>query len=191
MTVGGAQLRLERGGVEVRRTAAFLARLFAVVALLGALFGHPAFAQGGGGDLERQRQEFLNRYVRYLSAEEARKWVASQGTSVLYLGEREMFPGLGASLKGKQVKVYASEGVRTIPWLDRVGVRYVLFQMPGRVLAESGVLIAPENYLLGPETDKEGRPTGRFTLVTYKEAANVIYRTLVVYEAFAKGVIRK
>jgi hypothetical protein len=175
----------------VRRVTGSLARLFAVVALLGALSGHPVFAQSDGREVERQRREFLNRYVRYLNAEEARKWVASQGTSVLYVGEREMFPGLGASLKGKQVKVYASEGVRTIPWLDRAGVRYVLFQMPGRVLAASGVLIAPENYLLGPETDKQGKPTGRFTLVTYKEAANVIYRTLVVYEAFAKEVIRK
>jgi len=175
----------------VQRATSFLLGLFVVVALWGALSGHQAFAQGNGGDVERQRQEFLNRYVRYLSAEEARKWVASQGTSVLYVGEREMFPGLGASLKGKQVKIYASEGVRTIPWLDKAGVKYVLFQMPGKVLADSGILIAPENYLLGPETDKQGKPTGRFTLVTYKEAANVIYRTLVVYEAFAKGVIRK
>jgi hypothetical protein len=175
----------------VRKAAGFLVRLLAIAALWGALFAHTAFAQSGGGEVERQRREFLNRYVRYLNAEEARKWVASQGTSVLYVGEREMFPGLGASLKGKQVKVYASEGVRTIPWLDRAGVRYVLFQMPGRVLADSGVLVAPENYLLGPEVDKQGKPTGRFTLVTYKEAANVIYRTLVVYEAFAKEVIRK
>jgi hypothetical protein len=187
----GAGLRLEGGGIEMYRMISFLVRLFALVALLGALSGHPAFAQGDGGEVERQRQEFLNRYVRHLNAEEARKWVASQGTSVLYLGEREMFSGLGASLKGKQVKVYASEGVRAIPWLDKAGVKYVLFQMPGKVLADNGVLIAPENYLLGPETDKQGKPTGRFTLVTYKEAANVIYRTLVVYEAFAKGVIRK
>jgi hypothetical protein len=175
----------------VRKATGFLVRLLAVVALWGALSGYLTFAQGDGGEVERQRREFLNRYVRYLNAEEARKWVASQGTSVLYLGEREMFPGLGASLKGKEVKIYASEGVRTIPWLDRAGVKYALFQMPGKVLADNGILIAPENYLLGPEMDKQGKPTGRFTLVTYKEAANVIYRTLVVYEAFAKGVIRK
>lgn len=173
------------------RVSSFLVRLFAVVVLGGALSGHLAFAQDNGGEVEKQRQEFLNRYVRYLNAEEARKWVASQGTSVLYVGEREMFSGLGASLKGKQVKIYASEGVRAIPWLDKAEVKYVLFQMPGKVLANNGILIAPENYLLGPEMDKQGKPTGRFTLVTYKEAANVIYRTLAVYEAFAKGVIRK
>jgi len=175
----------------VRKATSFPARLFTLLVILGALSGCPAFAQGNEVEVEKQRQEFLNRYVRYLSAEEARKWVASQGTSVLYLGEREMFPGLGASLKGKQVKIYASEGVRAIPWLEKAGVKYVLFQMPGKVLADNGILIAPENYLLGPETDKQGKPTGRFTLVTYKEAANVIYRTLVVYEAFAKGVIRR
>ncbi len=173
------------------RVLSFFVVLLTVVSLGGALFGYPAFAQGNEGEVEKQRREFLNRYVRYLNAEEARKWVASQGTSILYVGEREMFPGLGASLKGKQVKIYASEGVRTIPWLDKAGVKYVLFEMPGKLTVDSGVLIAPENYLLGPEIDKEGKPTGRFTLVTYKEAANVIYRTLVVYEAFAKAVIRK
>ncbi len=175
----------------MRKVSGFLVGLLTVVALWGTSFGHSAFAQGDGGEVERRRREFLDRYVRHLDAEEARKWVTSQGTSVLYLGEREMFPGLGASLKGKQVKIYVSEGVRAVPWLDRAGVKYALFQMPGKVLADSGVLIAPENYLLGPEMDKRGKPTGRFTLVTYKEAATVIYRTLVVYEAFAKGVIRK
>ncbi len=168
-------------------------RRWSVFLLAGLLLAGVALAQdrGQGGQAEAQRAEFLRKYVRQLTAQEARKWVASQGTHFLYVGKDEMFPGLGEALRGKEVKVYGEETTATVPWLDRSGVRYTLYRMPGRLTVQGSVLVALESYVLGPERDAKGRPTGKFTLITYKEVANVLYRVFSAYEAFAKEVSKR
>ena len=165
-------------------------RRFGLLSLLLALLAFLPLSFAQGGLTEAERKEFFERYVRYLTPAEAKRWVETQGVSFLYVGEKELCPGLGESLRGKQVKVYAGTRTQSLPWLDRAGVRYALFRMPGELLAQDAVLIAKEAYILGAERDSKGKPTGRYVLVTYKEAANVLYRIFEAYEAFAKEVKR-
>lgn len=153
---------------------------FLTLALLGGIFA-PGLGQS---NLPKTKEEFVKAYVRYLSQEEASRWVKTQGKNFVYIGSKELFPGLGALLKGREVKVFVGEGVREIPWLEKAGVRYSLVSFPGQMFGEDGLLLALEGYLLGREKEKPQR----LVLVPHKEVAGVLYRMFSAYEAFGKVV---
>ena len=148
--------------------------------LAGFFFLALGFAQGG--DIPpKDREAYIKAYVSYPTEKEALRWVETQGKDFIYVGKDELFSGLGKALKGKKVKVYVDQGVRSIPWLEKAGVRYTLVVMPGEMTKEGrGVLVALNGYVLG--WDKEGK---RFVLVTQKDVANILHRMFNAYEAFA------
>lgn len=134
----------------------------------------------------KSKEEYLKAYVQSLTPEEAARWVRTQGKNFIYVGANELFPGLGPLLKGRDLKVYVGEGVQTIAWLDRAGVRYTLFRFPGNLASNEGVLVALDGYVLGVDRERKGR----YLLVKQKDVANVLYRMFTAYEAFAKVVVR-
>lgn len=99
---------------------------FLTLALLGGIFA-PGLGQS---NLPKTKEEFVKAYVRYLSQEEASRWVKTQGKNFVYIGSKELFPGLGALLKGREVKVFVGEGVREIPWLEKSGGALQPGQLP-------------------------------------------------------------
>lgn len=130
-------------------------------------------------------EEYMKRYVSYPNPTEAQRWVKTQGKSFLYVGTKELFPGLGQALRGKTVRVYAPRGTRTISWLDRASVSYTLVVMPGEMAGDQGVLLSLEGYMMGLDSN------GRVMLLTNKEVVAVVARIFQVYEPFAKEVVKR
>ena len=117
--------------------------------------------------------------------EEVLRYVSSQGTSILYLGTRELVPGLGGALKGKQVTVIVPENVKAVPWMDRAGVRYTLKSLPGNNDFSEPLLLARQAYLLSYDSKRK-----LWILLENKEAAEAVGRILDFYLEMAE-VLKK
>lgn len=139
------------------------------------------FAQSRLETIPKDKEAYMKAYISYPTEKEALRWVETQGRNFIYVGKEELFPGLAKALKGKGLKVYVDAKTKSLPWLDKAGVRYTLVTMPGEMAGGGkGVLIAPDAYVLGWNAEEK-----RFVLVTAKEVANILYRMFTVYEAFA------
>lgn len=125
-------------------------------------------------------------YREIKKPEEVLRYVSSQGTSVLYLGTRELVPGLGGALKGKQVTVVVPETVRSVPWMDKAGVRYVLKRLPGDNDFSESLLVARRSYLLSYDSKRK-----LWILLENKEAAEAVGRILDFYLEMAEVVKQK
>ncbi len=118
--------------------------------------------------------------------EEVLRYVSSQGTSILYLGTRELVPGLGGALKGKQVTVIVPETVKAVPWMDKAGVRYVLKTLPGNNDFSESLLLARQAYLLSYDSKRK-----LWILLENKEAAQAVARILDFYLEMAEVVKKR
>jgi hypothetical protein len=118
--------------------------------------------------------------------EEVLRYVSSQGTSILYLGTRELVPGLGGALKGKRVTVVVPETVKAVPWMDKAGVRYVLKTLPGNNDFSESLLVARQGYLLSYDSKRK-----LWILLENKEAAEAVGRILDFYLEMAEVVKQK
>jgi hypothetical protein len=125
-------------------------------------------------------------YREIRRSEEVLRYVSSQGTSILYLGTRELVPGLGGALKGKQVTVIVPETVKAVPWMDRAGVRYTLRTLPGNGDFSESLLVARQAYLLSYDSKRK-----LWVLLENKEAAEAVARILDFYLEMAEAVKRK
>jgi hypothetical protein len=125
-------------------------------------------------------------YRELKSPEEVLRYVSSQGTSILYLGTRELVPGLGGALKGKQVTVVVPESVKAVPWMDKAGVRYVLKTLPGNNDFSESLLVARQAYLLSYDSKRK-----LWILLENKEAAEAVARILDFYLEMAEVVKQK
>jgi hypothetical protein len=117
--------------------------------------------------------------------EEVLRYVSSQGTNILYLGTRELVPGLGGALKGKQVTVVVPETVKAVPWMDKAGVRYLLRTFPGDNDFSEPLLLARQAYILSYDYRRR-----LWILLENKEAAEAVGRILDFYLEMAE-VLKK
>jgi len=118
--------------------------------------------------------------------EEVLRYVSSQGTSILYLGTRELVSGLGGALKGKQVTVVVPETVKAVPWMDKAGVRYTLKTLPGNNDFSEPLLLARQAYLLSYDSKRK-----LWILLENKEAAEAVARILDFYLEMAEVVKKR
>ncbi len=153
--------------------------LFCALGLFTLFF---AFAQTAPTPQELARAG----YREIKRPEEVLRYVSSQGTTILYLGTRELVPGLGGALKGKQVTVVVPETVKAIPWMDRAGVRYALKTLPGNEDFSEPLLLARQAYLLSYDPKRR-----LWILLENKEAAEAVGRILDFYLEMAETLKKR
>lgn len=165
--------------------------LLLVLGFFGLFSG--ALSQSGAGsgarsEEELNRERIIQQYLRTITQEEASRWVASQGKTLLYMGKEEMFPEIGKLMKGRKLEVIVDRSIKNgIPWLDKYNVKYTAYVMPGTLTNSGTLLLAPGEYILGPSKEKKGY----YTLLLHKETAAVMYRILKAYTGLAEKKIEK